>query len=78
MSDWGKFFRDLSSTRIQITYWIMVLVTLVVLKALSLVKTPQDGVALLNVMWPLVMLVLGAYVGGAAINAQSVKNGPTQ
>lgn len=72
MQDWHKFFRDLSSTRIQITYWIMVLVTLVVVKAAAMVKTAADGAALLQVMWPLVMLVLGAYIGGKAIDAKNV------
>jgi len=67
---WTKFLADLSSTRIQITYAVVGSYLALLIKGLLIAHSVSDLVALLNVAWPGMAVVLATYLGGKHIEAQ--------
>lgn len=63
-----KFVADLFSTRIQITYLVVGTYMYVTLRTASMMRTVEDGVALLNALWPGVGLVLATYFAGKVVD----------
>lgn len=58
-----KFFSDLWSTRIQMTYALVGVYVWAVARTIQLARTSADLISLVKAMWPVMALVLGAYFG---------------
>lgn len=58
-----SFVRGLFGTRQQLTYAVVGSYVFVLLRGALAAKTSSDYVALMNVAWPGVLLVLGAWMG---------------
>jgi amino acid transporter len=61
---WGKFFRDLSSTRVQITLAVLMVWVLVVYRGVQVIRTAQDAATILSAVSPVAIATLGAWFLG--------------
>ncbi len=66
---WWKWATDLSGTRTQVVIAIVSLWLLVAWRTYTLIKTVQDGIALLGVMNQAFMAALGAWLAAKGVEA---------
>lgn len=67
MRDLLKFLSDLTRTKYQITYLVMGLVTWVTALGAARITTVADAATLLGALMPIVLIVLGAWLGDKKI-----------
>lgn len=64
LTAWGKWLRDLSGTRQQITLVVILLWAWIVLRGIRHIASAQDAVGLLQAITPVVIATVGAWFGG--------------